>query len=289
MACKRAIHRLVFGGAVKQTSRTRKSQGMSGLNGKTWLQYSISVWNDIRKSAEELKLNHPAMFPAALCKRLIEIFTKESDLVLDPFAGSGSTLIVATQLNRNALGVELSPEYVNLYQTRLRQSDLFSGGKQGGAKMITGDAKDLSKYVRTRSVALTITSPPYWDILNQRRTADGKQVRNYGNSLGDLGAKRTYKSFLIQLAGVFESVHIATKPGGYCCVVLMDIRKRDKFYPFHIDTIEFMTRIGFELDDIIVWDRRQEYNNLRPLGYPHVFRVNKVHEFILIFRKPDRK
>ncbi len=198
-------------------------------------------------------------------------------------------MIVATQLNRNVLGVELSPEYVNLYQTRLRQSDLFSGEKQGRAKMITGDAKDLSKYVRTRSVALTITSPPYWDILNQRRTADGKQVRNYGNNAGDLGAKRTYKSFLTRLAGVFEAVHIATKPGGYCCVVLMDIRKRDKFYPFHIDTVEFMTRIGFELDDIIVWDRRQEYNNLRPLGYPHVFRVNKVHEFILIFRKPGRK
>ena len=65
----------------------------------------------------------------------------------------------------------------------------------------------------------------------------------------------------------------------------MDLRKKDKFFPFHFDTIQFMTDIGFTLDDIINWDRRQEYNNLRPLGYPYVFRINKIHEFILIFKK----
>ena len=47
-----------------------------------------------------------------------------------------------------------------------------------------------------------------------------------------------------------------------------------------------MQEIGFLLDDIIIWDRRQEYNHLRPLGYPSVFRINKVHEYILIFKKP---
>ncbi len=36
----------------------------------------------------------------------------------------------------------------------------------------------------------------------------------------------------------------------------------------------------------MIWDRRGEYNNLRPLGFPAVFRINKTHEFVLIFRKP---
>jgi len=66
---------------------------------------------------------------------------------------------------------------------------------------------------------------------------------------------------------------------------VMDIRKKAKFYPFHMDVVNKMQEIGFELDDIIIWDRQKEYNNMRPLGYPFVFRVNKVHEFILIFRK----
>jgi hypothetical protein len=46
-----------------------------------------------------------------------------------------------------------------------------------------------------------------------------------------------------------------------------------------------LQRRGFRRD-IIIWDRRQDYNNFRPLGYPAVFRVNKAHEFILIFQKP---
>ena len=65
----------------------------------------------------------------------------------------------------------------------------------------------------------------------------------------------------------------------------MDLRKKNFFYPLHIDISSIMNTIGFVLDDIIIWDRRQEYNNLRPLGYPYVFRVNKVHEFLLIFKK----
>jgi DNA modification methylase len=78
------------------------------------------------------------------------------------------------------------------------------------------------------------------------------------------------------------------RPGAYCCVIVMDLRKKSAFYPFHSDIADFMRDIGFVYDDIIIWDRRHEYNNMRPLGYPSVFRVNKAHEFILIFQKPDR-
>ena len=61
------------------------------LCGKDWLSNSISVWDDIRKSAEERKLKHPAMFPIQLAKRLIECFTNDSqDTILDPFAGEYS-------------------------------------------------------------------------------------------------------------------------------------------------------------------------------------------------------
>jgi len=66
----------------------------------------------------------------------------------------------------------------------------------------------------------------------------------------------------------------------------MDIRKKNRFYPYHADFAQRMEEIGFVFDDLIIWDRRHEYNNLRPLGYPSVFRINKVHEFILIFQKP---
>lgn len=255
------------------------------MDGKRWLQYSISVWNDIKKTAEEKKLKHPAMFPTMLCKRLIEIFSKEGDLIFDPFAGSGSTLIAASDLNRKAYGIELSQVYHDLYNKRLLQVDLFNDVDQSKFEMIQGDARTLIDNMDEKSVKLTITSPPYWDILLQRRTADGKNIRHYGNHANDLGIIEDYNSFLKELENVFNKVYKVTNDGGYCCVILMDLRKKNKFFPFHVDTIRFMETIGFELDDIIIWDRRSEYNNLRPLGYPTVFRINKIHEFILIFKK----
>ena len=91
---------------------------------------------------------------------------------------------------------------------------------------------------------------------------------------------------MFELRNIFEQVFIAMKPKSYCCAIVMDLRKKNRFYPYHIDISQLMEDIGFVFNDIIIWDRSQEYNNLRPLGYPSVFRVNKVHEFILIFQKP---
>ena len=254
------------------------------LDGKTWLQYSISIWSDIRKSAEENGLAHPAIFPIMLPERLIKIYSREGDLILDPFAGSGSTLAAAKKLKRYSKGIELSENFIKLYKERTKKLNLFEDNEYEPV-LIKGDARDLLKYVKKNTVQLTITSPPYWDILNQRRTADYKEIRNYSNVDADLGNIESYEEFLKALKDIFADVYRVTKKDGFCCIVVMDLRKKDKFFPFHIHTIDFMSDIGFTLDDIIIWDRRQEYNNLRPLGYPYVFRINKVHEFILIFKK----
>ena len=77
------------------------------LDGKTWLQNSISVWSDIRKSKEELAFSHPAMFPEMLAGRLVSCFSWKGEF-FDPFAGTGSTLIAASKLGRKSIGIELS-------------------------------------------------------------------------------------------------------------------------------------------------------------------------------------
>ncbi len=70
------------------------------LNGKKWLQYSISVWDDIYKTPEEMSLRHPAMFPSMLAQRIIEMLTsKNQKVILDPFLGSGSTLVACKRLD----------------------------------------------------------------------------------------------------------------------------------------------------------------------------------------------
>ena len=87
-----------------------------------------------------------------------------------------------------------------------------------------------------------------------------------GTRRGDLGKIDDYNEFLDALAEVFDKVYAALKPGKYCCAVVMDIRKRDRFYPLHSDLARRMEEVGFIFDDIIIWDRGHEYNNLRAPG-----------------------
>lgn len=262
------------------------------LDGKRWIQNSISVWSDIRKTAEENRLKHPAMFPGMLVERLVETFLRpEGETILDPFSGSGSTIVEVERLGKTGIGIELSPEYAKMGRKRLAEisSDLFAKNQKPRSVIHEASVADISSLIEPDSIDLCITSPPYWDILNQRRTADYKDVRHYGNLDGDLGTIADYEEFLDSLKTVFADVLTVLKPGAYCCVVLMDLRKKNRFFPLHSDFASRMAEVGFIFDDLIIWNRQSEYNNLRPLGYPAVFRVNKVHEFVVLLQKPRAK
>lgn len=259
------------------------------LAGKEWLQYSFSIWRDIKKTDEEKRLRHPAMFPVQLASRIVDIFTKTNDCVLDPFVGVGSTLFSAYQKHRKSIGFELSKEYVGIAEKRLDAIQDRKNKSIYRPEIFNEDARFLERRVSVESVDLCLTSPPYWNILNQKRTADGKAKKNYGNNATDLGNIDNYTTFLDELQVVFDKVYGVLRPGGHCVVVVMDIRKKNVFYPFHSDLAGRMQHVGFSYEDIIIWDRQHEYNNMRPLGYPYVFRVNKIHEYILIFRKIGAK
>lgn len=269
-------------------SNTKERKRANDLDGKTWTKYSISVWSDIRKSPDERQLDHPALFPAQLVLRLLECFTTDQEkVVLDPFAGIGSTLVAAERMGKKGIGLELSQEFATVARNRLAQKLLW-GGSDDESVVYHADARHLLDFVEPNSVDIVITSPPYWDILTRKRTADNKDIRDYGDNARDLGRINDYERFLHALGAVFEPAYSTLKAGKYCIVVVMDIRKGPEFYPFHADVGRLMQHIGFIFDDIIIWDRRHEYNNMRPLGYPYVFRINKAHEFILIFQKPKQ-
>lgn len=258
------------------------------LGGKDWTKNSISIWSDIKKDSEELQLGHPAIYPKALVRRLLESFTcKDERNVLDPFAGSGSTLLAAMQLGKHGIGFEINDDYISLANDRKNSTlGLFDSENSGSLEIHKLDSRELLQVVMPSSIDICITSPPYWNILTQKRSADNKSIRNYGDDEKDLGRISDYKQFIHSLVDIFSAVLASLKPRGYCLINVMDIRKGPIFYPFHSDLAESLRQIGFIWDDMIIWDRRAEYNNLRPLGYPSVFRINKAHEYILILQKP---
>ncbi len=247
------------------------------LSGKEWLQNSFSIWRDLTKTKEEKDLKHPASYPVSLCQKLIRTFSKKGASVIDPFNGIGSTLVASHNLDRPATGIDLSQEFCNIALQRV--------GSDKNIKIINGDSFIVLDQLEAESFDLCVTSPPYWDILNMKRSADGKEIVNYSNKQSDVGNISNYSEFIKSLGMLFEKVNRVLKPGAYCLINVMDIRKKSVFYPLHIDLATELQKHAFIFDDIIIWDRQQDYNNMRPLGYPYKYRINKVHEYILIFIK----
>ncbi len=260
------------------------------------------------------------MFPLELCNRLIEIFTLPGDHILDPFLGCGSTLISAKGLAREGIGFEINQDYINVTKKRITSTswgrNLKSRSKdeqlkfndlddelkserienikidipeEGDIRVIPESCYNIKKHLAANSIDFVLTSPPYWDILRQKRTADYKEARPYSDDIKDLGNIESYSEFINELGNVFSEVNTVLKPNKFCAVVVMDIRKKDKFYPFHSDLANELTKRNFKFEDIIIWNRAKEYNNLRALGYPYVFRVNKIHEYILLFSKNNNQ
>src|SRR5581483_1422296 len=108
-----------------------KGNELNCLSAKEWLKSQIGVWQftyekrDIRD-----KEKHPATFPISLARRVIEVFTHEGELVLDPFVGSGTTLVAAQDSNRNAIGFDLQEKYIELCRERLQSNNLFNKAQQ---------------------------------------------------------------------------------------------------------------------------------------------------------------
>ena len=259
-------------------------QRANSLNGREWLKNSFSVWRDLGRDSDTL--GHPAPFPVALASRILDCYAGDPNgVVLDPFAGSGSTLLAALQRGMKAAGFDINPDYRSTFERRLTPLDAVSGQWTYDVR----DARTICDVLDAGSVEICISSPPYWDILNRRRSADQKRARPYSQNGNDLGNMPDYGDFLDALACVADQVGVALGPKRYFILNVMDIRKGPVFYPLHQDASNAVTRNGrFTLEDIIIWDRQADYNSMRPLGYPYKFIVNKVHEYLLVFRRSER-
>lgn len=84
-----------------------------------FLQWTKSVWQFPAASAR--KVGHPAPFPEELPYRLIQLYSFEEDVVLDPFVGSGTTCLAAANSNRYYIGYDTNPEYISLAEQRLSE------------------------------------------------------------------------------------------------------------------------------------------------------------------------
>jgi len=116
--CLRDVHEyiLIFS---KITNRLEKGEKKNTIEKSNFVEWSKSIWNFSAVSAK--KVGHPAPFPIELPRRLIEFYSYENDVILDPFIGSGTTALAAIELNRHYVGYEISQEYVDLAKKKINE------------------------------------------------------------------------------------------------------------------------------------------------------------------------
>lgn len=123
------------GGYRKPTDAQRRESRISKEEFDRWFQ---QIWNITGASTR----NHPAPFPLELASRLVRMFSFSGDTVLDPFAGSGTTMVAALKAGRNSIGIEIDPEYCKMTARHLKAeaADLFSNIKFHFEKIDGGQA-----------------------------------------------------------------------------------------------------------------------------------------------------
>jgi len=259
---------------------------LNELTGKEWIKFTCSwfIFNALAKDLKEEKevapdsSDHPATYSPTMIEGFVNFFTKAGDIVFDPFMGIGSTAVACKRTGRIAYGVELNKKY---YDVSIKRTPEFK-------KNIFNDSAENIRKLKIPEITFSISSPPYWDVLN-RSTKDFKDKRdkkgldhNYSDKETDLGNIEDYELFLKKTAQVYFDIFDILKNRGYLVVIVKNVKKDGKFYPLAWDLAKILSE-KYELKDEKLWI--QDKVGLAPYGYPSAWTSNILHHYCLIFQK----
>ena len=263
---------------------------LNDLSGREWTYALRSViatrypTNGEEGYAHALRRAHPSPKPPQLMAELIRFFSKRGGRVLDPFAGVGGTLLACALEGRLGAGVELSPEYAEIYREVCAELVLEP------QTLIVGDARRAETYDALGDAAfdLILTDPPYAQMMARPKTGERKK-RGRGDATpftvdpADLG-NLDYRAFLPALREALALALARLKPRGYLVLFAKDIQPtREHHNLLHADIVEQLLSLpGLTFRGYRIWHDMSQ--NLYPFGYPFAFVANQVHQFILVFR-----
>ena len=288
--------------------------GLNELSGDEWLYFTKSLWTTAYPSelGHAARKAHGANKPPRLMARLIEFFTKPGELVLDPFAGVGGTLLGASicRSPRRALGFEIEPRWAELYEkvvtTGLAEqngdasllADLGPADPGGprrfdptGAQLVVGDAVQLIGDLESESVDFVATDPPYNPQL-RLTMAGGRLSEQFANRRtdyamvtadpADIANSATYDEYLDRMERVLGALRRVLRPRRYATIIVRDAYQDGRYRFTGADLAARAERVGFATKGDLIW--YQAGTRLRPYGYPRGFVPNIVHQHILVLR-----
>jgi DNA modification methylase len=266
------------------------------LTPKEWTKCQMGVWEfNYEKRDIRDKEKHPATYPIALARRCIELFSHKGQLVVDPFMGSGTTLLAARDAERNAVGFDINPAYIKLTQERLAQDTLFTTTQQ---IPILDDARHIAHYFEEESITCVVTSPPYANLLNRKRKNKSRRgderkneqymkVEQYSQRPEDLGTL-DIDAYQQAMAEIFAGLLPLLKKKGHCVINVPDMWWENERVTIHIAVVEALRSVGYELRNTIIWNRMNIVNNVGIFGWPsNYITMGTTFEYLLDFWRPE--
>ncbi len=266
---------------------------LNDLNPKQWIKFQKSWFIHNPPPRKKDVVRHPAKFPETLAQSFIEFFTKQGATVLDPMAGTGSTLIACLRAGRHSVGIELNPEYAAIARELIEQEGRALGKSAASlrAEVFTGDAALAEEY-SLPMIDYLFTSPPYWNMLHARGAETQKKRRSsasmdvvYSDNPSDLGNIEDYQEFLDRLVDIYAALLQYLKPQAYLTIIVKNLKKGGRIYPLAWDLAQRLSTF-LTLKDERIW--LQDNVPLAPYGMGNAWVSNIHHHYCLQFRyEPD--
>lgn len=239
---------------------------LNELGSGEWLKFTRTVLTETfpKTLGHELRRKHPDYKSPFLLGQLLAFFTKERDMILDPFAGTGSTLVAAALMNRESVGFELYKKWIDIYYEICKTHEIPR------QKLVQGDCVHLSRYLPAESVDFILMDPP--NIL--------KPVEWLGK---DLKGEQAFDLFFSMMEELFVNCRKVLRNKKYLAVFTKNLYQEGGYVYITPHFAAAGQHAGFILKGEKIWENTAE--KLRPYGYPHTYVPNVVHYNILIFQK----
>jgi len=270
---------------LKKSSLEVKTNKINDINLNQWKTYdniiTDSLWIlDKRDNSGAHNGGYWGNFIPQIPNQFLQRYTKKNEWVLDPFLGSGTTLIECKRLGRNGIGIELQSEVVELAKTNISlETNIFNVRTE----IINADStklnfKDELKKLNISSVQFLILHPPYWDIIK------------FSDNPNDLSNASSINNFLDLLGKVVDNTYNILDYNRYMALVIGDKYSKGEWIPLGFYCMQEVLKRGYILKSIIVKNfeetkgkmNQKELWRYRALaGGFYVFK----HEYIFLFQK----
>ncbi len=253
---------------------------LNDLTGSEWKFATKSVINKAYpiNMQHKMRSEHGGQKPPELCADLIKIFTKKGQKVLDPFMGVGGTLLGASLIGREALGIDVNPRWVEIYKEVTKLEHLSE------QETIIGDSSKELNNLEDESFDFILTDVPYWNMDSLKKTRNKKIKQSKLSNFENENNNQTKEEWLNQMADILEKASKKLKKGKYMAVFIGDMYREGEYHMLSGELAIKLSKIeDLKLKANLIWEDNSK--SLHVFGYPSAFVPSMIHQNILILRR----